>query len=219
MGLFKDMRDLKKLGDHHGGMPSWKQAMSDVRSVADDRGEAEILKVGTPAKAVVKGFAMPVPDDRFAMQIPLEIHPAEGSPYQVNYVFPSARMKAALSVGMEVPVKVHPEDPQRIAVQWDAQQAAIAAAGGDMAAVQSGLQQTYGGVADAAMREAMASPAAQSVPRTDQPPGAPPPTPPAAGGGQSDAAARLQQLSDMRESGLIDDDEFEAKKLEILKDL
>src|SRR2546423_5936623 len=147
MGFMKDMKNLKKLGDHHGGMPSWKQAMSDVRAVADDRGEAEVRKDGTPAKAVIKGFATPVPDDRFAMQIPLEVHPAEGSPYPVDYVFPSARMKAALSVGMEVPVKVHPEDPQRIAVQWDAQQAAIAAAGGDMAAVQAGLQETYGGVA------------------------------------------------------------------------
>src|SRR6266480_4750822 len=131
MGFMKDMKNLKKLGDHHGGMPSWKQAMSDVRSVADDRGEAEVLKEGRPAKAIVKGFATPLPDDRFAM---------------------------------EVPIKVHPSDPSRVAVQWDAQQASIAAAGGDMAAVNAGLQQTYGGVADAAMREAMASPAAQSVP-------------------------------------------------------
>src|SRR2546423_4781674 len=207
MGFMKDMKNLKKLGDHHGGMPSWKQAMSDVRSVADDRGEAEVLKEGRPATAIVKGFATPLPDDRFAMQIPLEVHPPDGSPYELNYVFPSARMKAALSVGMEVPIKVHPSDPSRVAVQWDAQQASIAAAGGDMAAVNAGLQQTYGGVADAAMREAMASPAAQSVPRTDQPPGTPAAAPAGAPGAGApsgaDASARLQQLSEMRESGLI----------------
>ena len=41
----------------------------------------------------------------------------------MNYVFPTTRMKAAVTVGMEIPVKVHPDDPSRIAVQWDAQQA------------------------------------------------------------------------------------------------
>lgn len=109
MGFFKDMRDLKKLGDHHGGMPSMKQAMSDVRAVADDRGEAEVLKVGRPAKAIVKRFATPVPDGRFAMQVPLEVHPPGGAPYAIDHVFPTARVKAAISVGMEVPVKVRPQ--------------------------------------------------------------------------------------------------------------
>jgi hypothetical protein len=219
MGFFKDMRDLKKLGDHHGGMPSMKQAMSDVRAVADDRGEAEVLAKGTPATAIVKGFATPVPDDRFAMQVPLEVRPPGGAPYEVNHVFPTARMKAAISVGMEVPIKVHPDDPARIAVQWDAQQASIAAAGGDMAAATAGLQQTYGGVADAAYREAMASRAAQEAPRTDQPPAVGAAAGEAPTGGAGDAAARLRQLSDMREGGLITDEEYEAKKLEILKDL
>ena len=204
MGFFKDMKDLKKLGDHHGGMPSMKGAFQDIRSVADDRGEGEVLEKGVPAKAVCKGFATPVPDDRFAMQIPLEVHPPSGAPYEVNYVFPSARMKAAITVGMEIPIKVLPDDPQRIAVQWDAQQAAIAAAGGDMAAVTAGLQETYGGVADAAFRQAQAG-------------GSPMPAQPATG--EEDPAARLSKLGKLREDGLIDDDEYEAKKAEILKEL
>jgi uncharacterized protein YukE len=193
MGFFKDMKDLKKLGDHHGGMPSMKSAMQDLHSVADDRGEGEVLEKGVPATAICKGFATPVPDDRFAMQIPLEVHPPDGgTPYAVNHVFPTTRMKAAISVGMEIPVKVMPDDPQRIAVQWDAQKASIAAAGGDMAAVTAGLQETYGGVADAAFR-------AQT--------------------GGDDAATRLNQLGKLREQGLIDDTEYEAKKAEILKNL
>ena len=53
-----------------------------------------------------------------------------------------------------------------MAVQWDALKGSIAAAGGDMAAVMGGLQSTYSGTADAAMRQAMASPAAQAVPST-----------------------------------------------------
>jgi membrane protease subunit (stomatin/prohibitin family) len=77
-------------------------------------------------------------------------------------------------------------------VQWDAQQASIAAAGGDMAAVTAGLEATYGGAADAAMRQAQANAAAD------------------------DPAARMQKLTQMRDSGLITPDEFEAKKKEIL---
>jgi hypothetical protein len=195
MGFFKDMKNIKKLGDHHGGMPSMKQAWGDMRAVADDRGEGEILEKGIAAKAICKGFAQPVPNDKFAMQIPLEVHPPNGAPYDLNYVFPSARMKAAVSVGMEVPVKIHPDDPSRIAVQWDAQQANIAAAGGDMAAVMGGMQQTYGGAADAAMRQAQA------------------------GGGKEDAATRLKKLGELREQGLLTDDEYEAKKAEVLKEL
>jgi hypothetical protein len=202
MGFFKDMKDLKKLGDHHGGMPSMKQAMGDVRALADDRGESEVLEKGIAAKAVVKGFPMPVPNDKFAMQVPMEVHPPNGAPYEANYVYPTARQKAAMTVGMEVPVKVHPDDPQRIAVQWDAQQANIAAAGGDMNAVMQGMQSTYGGAADAAFRQAQAGGA---------PAGAP------AGGG--DATERLRKLGEMKDQGLITDEEFEAKKAEILKDV
>ena len=195
MGFFKDMKDLKKLGDHHGGMPSMKQAMGDIRAVADDRGEGEILEKGIVAKAVCKGFPMPVPNDKFAMQVLMEVHPPNGAPYEANYVYPTARQKAAMTVGMEVPVKIHPDDPSRIAVQWDAQKANIAAAGGDMAAVMGGMEQTYGGAADAAMRQAQA------------------------GGAKEDAATRLKKLGELREQGLLTDDEYEAKKAELIKEL
>jgi hypothetical protein len=203
MGFFKDMKDLKKLGDHHGGMPSMKQAMGDIRAVADDRGEGEILEKGIAAKAVVKGFPMPVPNEKFAMQVPLEVHPPSGAPYELNYVFPTARQKAAMTVGMEVPIKIHPEDPQRIAMQWDAQQASIAAAGGDMNAVMQGMQATYGGAADAAMRQA----------QTGGAPGAPAPI------SQDDAATRLKKLGELRDQGLLTDEDYEAKKAEVLKEL
>ena len=195
MGFFKGMKDLKDLGDHHGGMPSVRQSLKDIGALADDRGEKEVLKKGVPAKAVVKGFAEPVQGDRFAMHIPLEVHPPNGTPYEVDYVFPTARMKAAITVGMEVPVKVLPDEPQRIAVQWDAQQAGIAAAGGDMAAVQQGMGAAYSGAADQAMREA------KEKMRSEDP------------------QERLKKLSDMKEAGLIDDEEFQAKKAEILKDV
>jgi hypothetical protein len=195
MGFLKGMKDLKGLSDHHGGMPSMKSAFKDIAAVADDRGEREILKKGTPAKAVAKGFTEPVPGDKFAMQIPLEVHPPSGEPYQVNYVFTAARMKAAITAGMEIPVKIDPENPERIAVQWDAQQASIAAAGGDMAAVNSGLQATYGNSANEAMQAAKAGAAAD------------------------DPAAKLKKLGEMRDAGLITNEEFEAKKAELLAEM
>jgi hypothetical protein len=217
MGLFKDMKGAisgaKELGDHHGGMPSIGGAFKDIKALSDDRGESEVLSKGTPAKAIVKSFAMPSTTEKFAMQIELEIHPPDGEPYQITYVYPSARQKAAMSVGMEVPVKYLPDDRARVAVQWDALKGSIAAAGGDMAAVMGGLQSTYSGTADAAMRHAMASPAAQAVPST-MPGGAPAPAAPA-----HDPAERLKTLAGLRDAGAITDEEFEAKKAEIIRQI
>jgi hypothetical protein len=195
MGIFKGVRDVKRMTDHHGGMPSIRGAFKDVAALADDRGEHEVLAKGTPAKAVAKGFAEPVPGDRFAMHILLTVHPPSGAPYDVDYLFPTTRMKAPITIGMEIPVKIHPDDPQRIAVQWEAQQGAVASAGGDMAAVTQGLQGTYGNVADNAMRQAQANAAAE------------------------DPAAKLQKLGQMRDSGLITAEEFDAKKAELLREL
>jgi hypothetical protein len=201
MGMFKALKDAKALGDYHGGGPSMRDAFRDISSMADDRGEGEILKKGTPTKAVVQGFATPVPDDRFAMEIPLDVYPPEGGdPYRLSYRFPTTRMKAALSIGMEIPIKVDPGDPTRIAVQWDAQQASIAAAGGDYAAVTAGLSATYGGVADQAMRQAQAG-GGDGAPAT---------------AATTDPLEKIGQLAKLRDSGAITDAEFEAKKAELL---
>jgi hypothetical protein len=203
MGMFKALKDAKALGDYHGGAPSMRDAFKDISAMADDRGENEILKKGTPSKAVVQGFATPVPDDRFAMEIPLDVYPPEGGdPYRLNYRFPTTRMKAALSIGMEVPIKVDPGDPTRIAVQWDAQKASIAAAGGDYAAVTSGLAATYGGVADQALRQAQASGGGAAQP--------------VAAGATTDPLEKIGQLAKLRDQGAITEAEFEAKKAELL---
>lgn len=219
MGLFKGMKDMKdavagakELGDHHGGMPSIGGAFKDIKALSDDRGEGEVLKHGTPAKAIVKSFAMPSTTEKFAMQIDLEIHPLGGAPYVITYTYPTARQKAAMSVGMEIPVKVLPDDPSRVAVQWDALKGSIAASGGDMAAVMGGLQSTYSGTADAAMRQAMAG--APGVPTTM--PGTPaPPSAPAVDG----PAEKLEKLAKLRDAGVITAEDFEAKKAELLSQM
>jgi hypothetical protein len=195
MGFFKAMKGAKELGDYHGGMPRMRDAFKALEAVSDDRGEKAILKTGIPTKATVQGFTTQVPGDPFAMQIPLDVEPpGGGTPYRVNYVFPVARMKAAISVGMVVPVKVDPADPQRIVVQWDAQKAELAAAGGDLAAVQAGIFGAYSGMADASAR---------------------------AGGlaAQKSPAEKIRELAGLRDAGAITQEEFEAKKTELLNQL
>jgi Short C-terminal domain len=218
MGLFKTYKDVKALGDHHGGMPSMRDAYKDIKAVADDRGEREILAGGTATKAVVQGFPTMVPDDRFAMEVPLDVYPPDGgAPYRLNYRFPTTRMKAALSIGMEIPVKVDLADPARIAVQWDAQVGSIAAAGGDMAAVAAGMANAYSGVADAAMRQASAGAGA----------GAGAGTPAAAGAGVAGTGAsaagdpleKIAQLAKLRDSGALTEEEFSAKKAQLLSQM
>jgi hypothetical protein len=205
MGFFKAMKGAKELGDYHGGMPRMRDAFKSMEALSDDRGEKDILKNGTATRATVQGFTTPVPGDQFAMQIPLDVEPpGGGTPYRVNYVFPTARMKAAITVGMVVPVKVDPADPQRIAVQWDAQKAEIAAAGGDMAAVQAGLGATYGGVADAAMR----GQTIPGVPMTGAMPTA-----------QKSPAEKIKELAALRDSGAITEEEFETKKAQLLAEM
>ena len=204
MGFFKAMKGAKELGDYHGGMPRMRDAFKSMEALSDDRGEKSILKNGIPTKATVQGFTTPVPTDPFAMQIPLDVEPpGGGTPYRVDYVFPTARMKAAITVGMVVPVKVDPADPQRIAVQWDAQKAELAAAGGDMAAVQAGLANTYAGTADAAAR----GQAVPGVPMTGPMIGAKSP------------ADKIRELAQLRDSGAITEEEFETKKAQLLSEM
>ena len=206
MGFFKDAKDgikgAKELGDYHGGMPSMRGAFKDLKALSDDRGQGEILKSGIPAKAIVRGFGTPSTTEKFAMQIPLEIHPPQGDPYLVTYVYPTARQKTPLSSGMEVPVKIDPDDPQQIAVQWDALKGSIAASGGDMNAVMQGLQNTYAGTADAAGRAYLAGKEAAAAPAAP-----------------ADPADRLKKLTQLKDAGLIDADEFEAKKAAIIAEL
>jgi hypothetical protein len=207
MGLFKDFKNMKATADEHGGMPSMKDVRRDIHSTFDDRGEREILASGIAAKGIVRGFVSPVQGDRFAMQIPIEVQPPNGPPYTINYVFPTVRMQAAITAGMEVPIKIDRADPNRIAVQWDAQKASIAAAGGEYAAVQAGMAQTYSGVANASMEQAMKN-------LRDGTGGATPPTTFA-----PDIQSRIEKLEQLKAAGLIDAGQYEAKKQKLLDEL
>ena len=204
MGFFKTLKDMKELGAEHGGMPSMREAFKDVGAVTDDHGEREILKTGTAARAVVTGFASKFPDDRFSMQVPLEVHPPSGEPYEVIYVFPAPRMQAPLSAGMEVPVKISPDDPQRIAVQWEALKAAVAAAGGQMAAVQAGLREASGG----RLGESLPADGVLRMPEL--------PDPTALAAATQNPQERMAKLDALKQAGLIDEAEYASKRQQII---
>ena len=57
---------------------------------------------------------------------------------------------------MEVPVKISPDDPMQVAVQWDALKGRSRRQAASMNAVMQGLQNTYAGTADAAGRAYLA---------------------------------------------------------------
>jgi hypothetical protein len=205
MGVFKDgfnaIKGAKELGDYHGGMPSIKGSFKDIAALSDDQGQGDILKHGVATKARVLGF--PVQVDKFTMGTELDVFPPEGGdPYKVQYTFPTARMKAPLSIGMEVPVKVMADDPNAVAVQWDALKGSIAASGGDMAVAMQGIQNTYSGTADAAGRAYLADKEKADAAKA-----------------ADDPAERLKKLTQLKDAGLVTDEEFAAKKQEILGDL
>jgi Short C-terminal domain len=205
LGFFKDMKNIRESAAERGGMPGFGDAERDISKLYDDRGEREILANGITAKAVVKGTAMPVQGDRFALQIPLEVHPPEGEPYPIDYVFPVVRMQAPLILGMEVPVKISADDPKHVAVQWDAEKAEIAAAGGGLAAAEAGFAGNYAETAKATMAQAMQQYQAGAATPA-------PPAPPV----DADPKARLEKLDELKTAGLIDDAEYEAKKQQII---
>lgn len=208
MGVFKDgfdaIKGAKELGEYHGGMPSIRGSFQDIAALSDDQGQGEILKDGVATKARVLGF--PVQVDRFTMGVDLDVYPPQGGdPYRVSYTFPTARMKAPLSLGMEVPVKVLANDPHAVAVQWDALKGSIAASGGDMAVAMQGIQNMYAGTADAAGRAYLADKEKAEAA------GAP--------AGAEDPADRLKKLTQLKDAGLITDDEFASKRQAILDDI
>jgi hypothetical protein len=219
MGFFKGIKNARDVAAsareaaaEHGGMPSLREGFSDAAKVFDDRGEREILKTGDAMKAVVKGMMMPVQGDRFAMQVPLEVQPPHGNPYLVHYVFTASRLQAPLSMGMDVPVKVSPEDPQRIAVQWDALKAEVAAAGGALAITMKGLSDASDGRFGAGTQAELMEKMMQGEPVTLPTPGAIS----AQAAGTADPQSRLAKLEQLKNGGLIDDAEYHAKRQQII---
>jgi hypothetical protein len=104
----------------------YAQAMASLsaatpRSVPPiDAGELELLQHGESAPATVLAPPEPIDDANTRLRMTLEVHPATGSPYEVDCAVAPAHPAGKLKVGDFLQVKVDPADPKRVAIDWTA---------------------------------------------------------------------------------------------------
>jgi len=147
VGLFKSMKDLSSLtkeakqlqrqqqeeAGYKPGFGGQMQQMGDMISQAneqladltDSSGErAQILVNGLAGQGVVVAHGTPERGAQwFNLDIDLEVHVSGRRPYRVNnqYMVPAG---ATLGEGVTLPIRVDPNDPSKIAIDWESAQRA-----------------------------------------------------------------------------------------------
>ena len=142
MGLFKSMKDLSNLtkdakklqnqkqaeAGYKPGMAGQFQQMGDmigqaseqVKEIATGEGEnAALLAEGIAGQGVIVAHGTPERGAQwFNLDIDMEVHVSGRQPYRVNnqYMVPAG---ATLGPGVSLPIKVDPNDPAKIAIDWD----------------------------------------------------------------------------------------------------
>jgi len=142
VGLFKGIKDLanvtkqaKQLQDQQqekagykpgmGGMMSQMgdmvgQMNEQLKDLTDQSGDQQrLLAEGIPAEAVIIGMGTPARGaQRFNLDLDLEVHISGQAPYRVanQYIVPAS---APIGQGARLPVRVDPNDPAKIAIDWD----------------------------------------------------------------------------------------------------
>jgi hypothetical protein len=113
MGMFKDLRGLlrssKQLRDSFP-MPSMRDSIQQMRETVDNfiPGTAIIREMGTPDRGATW----------FNLMLDLEVHPTTREAYRVanDYLVPAA---VHLEPGVELPVKIDPDDRAKLAIDWE----------------------------------------------------------------------------------------------------
>jgi Short C-terminal domain len=147
VGLFKSMKDLSSLtkeakqlqrqqqteAGYKPGFGGQMQQMGDMIGQAKDQladltdtsGErAGILANGIAGQGVIVANGTPERGAQwFNLDIDMEVHVSGRQPYRVNnqYMVPAG---ATLGQGVSLPIKVDPNDPAKIAIDWDSAQSA-----------------------------------------------------------------------------------------------
>jgi hypothetical protein len=147
VGLFKSMKDLSSLtkqakelqrqqqeeAGYKPGFSGQMQQMGDMISqaneqladITDSSGErSQILADGIPGQGVIVAHGTPERGAQwFNLDIDLEVHVNGRKPYRVNntYMVPAG---ATIGQGVTLPIKVDPNDPSKIAIDWDTAQRA-----------------------------------------------------------------------------------------------
>jgi hypothetical protein len=210
VGLFKGMKDMagmtkqaREMRDRQQQEAGYKPGlggsfaqMGDMMSQMNEQlaelneqqsGSSGLLATGIAGEGVVVSHGTPERGAQwFNLDIDMEIHVPGRQAYRINkqYMVPAG---ATLGPGVRLPVKVDPEDPAKIAIDWNA-------------APQAAPKGEIRPVGGSGFAPAPAAPAA--------------PAPQAAGGG--DSLAELERLAKLRDSGALTDAEFEQQKARIL---
>jgi hypothetical protein len=142
VGLFKGIKDLasitkqgkqlqeqqQKDAGYKPGLGGQMQQMGDMLGQANeqlkeltDQGSDtnRILAEGIDGTAVIVGMGTPARGaQKFNLDLDLEVHVSGRAPYRVanQYIVPAS---APLGQGVTLPVKVDPNDPAKIAIDWD----------------------------------------------------------------------------------------------------
>lgn len=142
MGLFKSMKDMASLtkqakqlqeqqqreagyGPGFGGAMSQmgdmlEQANQQLGELTDRSGDrARIIAEGIAGEGVVVAHGVPARGAQwFNMDIELEVHVSGRQPYRVSndYLVPAS---ASIGAGVTLPIKVDPNDPAKIAIDWE----------------------------------------------------------------------------------------------------
>jgi hypothetical protein len=112
---------------HASGMMSdevYAQAMASMAAATSgsgapvDAAELHLLQHGESAAATVLAGPDPTDPPCTRLGMKLEVHPAAGSPYPVDCTIAARHPGGDLKVGDFLRVKVDPEDPMRVAVDW-----------------------------------------------------------------------------------------------------
>ena len=178
----------------------------------------KILKKGVPGRATIVSRGMFDRDSMaFNLQMTLHVYVEGWQPYEVedNWL---VKAKDAGGLSGMIPVRVDPEDQNRVAIDWDgvreqveqmenARRQALAAQG--PVTGFSGAQPLGGAQVIDARNNPELRAQLEAALGIELPPSS------AAG----DPSARLKQLAQMRDAGLISSEDFEAKKAEILREL
>lgn len=209
MGLFKGMKDMatmakqgKQLQEQQQQQAGYKPGLSgqmaqmgdmleqgtkQLGEIVDQQGDqSRLMTEGIAAQGVIVAMGTPARGAmNYNLDIDLEVHVPGREPYRVanEYMVPGA---AQIGQGVTLPIRVDPNDPSKVAIDWN--QAASAPARGEIRPAGAG----------AASPEPQAEAAA-----------------PAAGGGV-DTVAELERLAKLRDSGALTDAEFEQQKARIL---
>jgi Short C-terminal domain len=126
-------RQQQEEAGYKPGFGGQMQQMGDMLSQANEQlaeltgqsGErAEILQNGISGQGVVVGHGTPERGAQwFNIDIDMEIHVSGRQPYRVNnmYMVPAG---ATIGQGVTLPIKVDPNDPSQIAIDWEGAQRA-----------------------------------------------------------------------------------------------